>query len=226
MSKVAEKKKARELRREGKAVGEIAKEIGVSKGSVSRWVRDIPLTDEQKDNLMKRNPVFRGQWAGAMKNKETALLRRMEFQDKGRVDATNGSPLHRMGCMLYWAEGAKNRNCLSFGNSDNEMMKLFVRFLRECFGVETEDIAVRVNCYSDIDVGKAEGYWLSELGLDKTSLRKSSVDCGPRSSKHKGKARRLNFGVCVIVVCSVELVQRIFGAIQEYVGFRKGCWIE
>jgi len=48
---VAPKKKeqieAREMRQQGIAIGEIALKLGVSKGSVSVWVRDIPLTEEQ-----------------------------------------------------------------------------------------------------------------------------------------------------------------------------------
>jgi len=227
MSKVTEREKARALRREGKSVGEIQVEVGVSKGSVSRWVRDIELTPEQIKELRDRNPCYnRGGNFGSNGLREKHKAIREQFQERGREDAKKGDNLHRMGCILYWAEGAKNRTTLSFGNSDNEMMKLFVRFLRKCFGVAEEDITVRIQCYSDVNVREAESYWLSELGLNKTSLRKSVIDCRPRSSKHKGKARKLNFGICVIIVCDVELVQRIFGAIQEYGGFRKECWVE
>ena len=37
------------------------------------------------------------------------------------------------GCMLYWAEGAKERNVVKFANSDAAMVRFFVRFLREGF---------------------------------------------------------------------------------------------
>ena len=32
---------------DGKSIGDIAKKLVVSKGSVSRWVRDVELTEEQ-----------------------------------------------------------------------------------------------------------------------------------------------------------------------------------
>jgi len=45
------KKRARKLRKEGESVGKISKILQVSKGSVSLWVRDIELTEEQKEKL-------------------------------------------------------------------------------------------------------------------------------------------------------------------------------
>jgi hypothetical protein len=39
------------------------------------------------------------------------------------------------GCMLYWAEGAKERNTVKFVNSDVAMVRLFVNFMKGCFGV-------------------------------------------------------------------------------------------
>lgn len=52
-----------------------------------------------------------------------------------------------MGCMLYWAEGAKSRNTLTFANSDPAMIRMFARFLRECFDLKPEDFRFRVNVY-------------------------------------------------------------------------------
>lgn len=46
-----EKERVRELRRTGASVKSIAEKVGVSQSSVSVWVRDIPLTDEQKRKL-------------------------------------------------------------------------------------------------------------------------------------------------------------------------------
>lgn len=226
MSKVVEREKARELRRIGKSIREIQSELGVSKGSISRWVGDIELTEGQIEILRERNPCQNrsGNFgSNGMKEKHKAI--RIRFQEQGREDARKNDNLHKMGCMLYWAEGAKNRCQLDFTNSDVDMMKLFVGFLKKCFGVTDEDIALRVACYSDIDTIAAESYWLSKIGLDRKCIRKSTVDCRPRSSKHTGTARRLPFGVCKVRVSSVEVVQRIFGAIQEYGGFTKREWI-
>ena len=44
---------------------EIARAVGVSRSSVSLWVRDIELSAEQVDALRSRNPILNGQLAGA-----------------------------------------------------------------------------------------------------------------------------------------------------------------
>ena len=48
------KEKARTLRRNGRSVKEIEKKLGVARSSVSVWVRDIKLTEEQKSRLKQK----------------------------------------------------------------------------------------------------------------------------------------------------------------------------
>jgi predicted transcriptional regulator len=47
MTKMDMQTTARILRQQGKSVGAIAQELGVSKSSVSLWVRDIELSEIQ-----------------------------------------------------------------------------------------------------------------------------------------------------------------------------------
>jgi len=52
---------ARDLRSKGCSLNSIAKELGVAKSSVSMWVKDVPLTEEQRQELNKRlSPYQRG----------------------------------------------------------------------------------------------------------------------------------------------------------------------
>jgi hypothetical protein len=71
--------------------------------------------------------------------------KRNAYQAQGRKRAQKGDPLHEAGCMLYWAEGAKDRNCVVLANSDVHMVRFFKRFAAECFGVADEDFSVRLN---------------------------------------------------------------------------------
>jgi transcriptional regulator with XRE-family HTH domain len=54
MTKTELQYKARELRKQGKSYDEIKDELGVSKSSVSNWVRDIELTEEHQKKLFGR----------------------------------------------------------------------------------------------------------------------------------------------------------------------------
>lgn len=155
-------------------------------------------------------------------------LRRATFQEDGRRSARLGDPLHMAGCMLYWAEGAKSRNCLMLANSDPHMMRFFRRFLTDALGVDPLDMTVRLNVYlgNGLSIDQIEKYWLRELDLPSTCLRGHTINHFPTSSSGK-KRNRLPHGVCFLgVLRSTHLVQHIFGAIQEYAGFDEPRWLD
>lgn len=217
---------ARRLRKEdGLAMGEIALRLKVSKGTVSRWVHDIELTGDQCEVLLQKNPAYNRQMAGTKKFSQIQRKERASFQEKGRQRAREKSWLHSVGCMLYWAEGSKSRNALSFVNSDVSMMKLFMEFLRKEMKVADEQISFSVNVYPGTHTVEAvEKYWLSQLKLPVKALRKSTVSRIPCSSSGK-KKNKLPYGVARIGVCNTEVLQHIYGAIQEYSGEDNEKWI-
>ena len=211
---------ARQLRRQGMSVNAIAKAVGASKGSVSTWVRDIVLTEEQIAELKRNQKQWGGQNRGAQTNRRKALEKRKGYQEAGRAKAREGSPLHMTGCMLYWAEGAKSRNNLYFVNSDPNMMLLYIRFLREELGVDDSQMSLTIHCHIPEDIERIETYWTDLLQLPKLNLCKTQIK--------KGSDTRRNIlvnGVCGIRVSRTELVMHIFGAIQEYGGFDNPEWL-
>jgi hypothetical protein len=130
--------------------------------------------------------------------------------------------------MLYWAEGSKSRNTVSFSNSDPQMLSLFRRFLVEALRVDPADVSLRLNVYTGngLSIEEIEGYWLTLLDLPRVSLRKHILDHTPTSSS--GRMRnKLPYGVCTLRVArSTRLVQHIYGAIQEYAGFDQPDWLD
>jgi hypothetical protein len=152
---------------------------------------------------------------------------RAGYQVEGRLLARAGEPSYAMGCVLHWAEGDKTRNSVRMANSDPELLKLFVAFLRNHFGVRNEQISIHCNLFADhLDrQGEIERFWLTTLGLSPSSLRKSVVNV---YSKHSRKKRRhkLPYGTCKVVVHSTRIQQTILGSIQEYGGFERPEWLD
>jgi hypothetical protein len=208
-------------------VKEIARIIGVSRSSVSLWVRDIELTSEQHAALRERNPAYNGQRNGAAENARRGRIRRRRFQQRGRIAARCRNPGHIAGCMLYWAEGSRTRTRVEFVNSDPEMVRFFVRFLREAFGVRSEKFVVTCNLFADHEERQhdIERFWLDLLELPDSCLRKSTVNRYSRYSKKKRK-NKLPYGTCRICVHSTEIVQAIYGSIQEFAGFDRPEWVD
>jgi transcriptional regulator with XRE-family HTH domain len=219
--KTVERIEARRIRRvEGASMKKIARQLGVSVSSVSLWVRDIELSPEQRAAL--RNKMSGGWSANAI----AARRRRTMSQQGGRALVRDADPMFVAGIMLFWAEGAKARNEVSFVNSDPELVRFFARFLRQFYGVPNDRFRVACNLFADhlACQREIEQFWLDLLELPRSCLRKSMVNI---YSKHSQKKRRgrLPYGTCKLVVCDTAVVQSIYGAIQEYAGFDRPAWL-
>lgn len=223
-AKEEQKAIARTLRAEGWSYNQIVTELNVSKSSVSLWCRDIALTEEQEQVLVERRLQGASSGKGGQTNKARAIEVRRGYQEQGRIKAHEGDNLHLLGCMLYWAEGAKNRrNNVHFANSDPQMMGLFMRFLRECFSISDTLMHIQIHCHVDNDKAQleTENYWLTLLNLPRTALyRTQRLKSAGRTTHY------LEYGVCSLQVNSTELLQQILGAIQEYGGFDNPAWLE
>jgi hypothetical protein len=226
-----EREEARRLRAGGMPFKRIAKRLGIPVSTVHCWSRDIELSPEQMQFNLRgprgpQSPEHIARRTATWRRKNRA--RRESYQQEGRDRAREGDALHQAGCMLYWAEGAKDRNQLKFANSDVAMVSFFLRFLRECFDVRPEDCRVRLNVYTNngITLEAVERHWLEALELPATSVRGHIENHYPTSSSGK-KRRKLPYGVCTITVArSTQLVQHIYGAIQEYGGFEEPRWLD
>tara|TARA_Y100000034_G_C6856563_1_gene389329 strand:- start:682 stop:1365 length:684 start_codon:yes stop_codon:yes gene_type:complete len=224
--KTEEKYKARDMRRNnGMSIGEIAKILNVSKSTVSLWVRDIELTDKQKDKIWnKSSDKLRKSILKRYKDK------RLHYQNEGKNLAKlyQYDKIFIAGCIMYWAEGSKDRCTASITNSDAEVLKLFIMFLKKYFFINNDKISVFCRYYTDLsDVGEPEEYWIDVLNLQKSCLRKSCVNYYPKSNvmvKRRYSHGKLKYGVCKATVHSVEIKQKIFGAIQGIMGFEKENW--
>lgn len=214
---------ARKLRSDGASMKAIARELGVALSTVSLWTRDIVLSPEQQAANRKRAGELRGKkWS------ERHRSARREWQAQGRARARKRDAQHMAGCMLYWSDGAMSRNTVRFSNSDVAMVVAFRRFLTACYGITEERFTISLNVYlgNDRTIEEIEAHWLAALELPRTALRKHMVNHFPTSSSGL-KRNKLPYGVCNLTVTrSTELVQHIFGAIQEYGEFEEPRWLD
>lgn len=213
--KTAERQKAIRLRKEGRSLKRIAEALGVSKSSVSLWVRNVELTPEQKAVLNFR-PSCNKAASLALSKKYRSI--RLSFQEQGRTMAKELDTNFAMGCMLFWAEGAKSRTRMNFCNTDTEMMKFFISFLRKYFNVKNESISMKVLCHTNnrLSLNQIQDYWLKALSLPPESLRSATIRQG-----HGAKKNKHPYGICTIRVYDVGIVQKLWGAIQEFIGFSR-----
>jgi transposase-like protein len=231
-----EQKEAKRLRKEfGYSIKEIAQELNVAKSSVSLWVRNIPLTEGQKEALEKRvkanQSVFvqryssRHLWGNTYVRAKHLKIRK-KYQEEGRKIAGLKNPLFYMGCGLYWGEGSKCKNSVQMSNSDIDLIKIFLKFLRDFFDVKDETISLTINCYDNngISVEKIETYWVDNLNLSKKCLRKTIVNKYSKFSARK-KIGKLPYGTAKLAVHRTDILHKIYGAIQAIGGFEREKWL-
>lgn len=228
-AKIEELKKSRELRQQGHSVREIAKMLSVSKGSVSTWVRDVQLTEEQQSAIFlkwKESSLI-GSFVAGKLNKVRYMELRKSYQQEGRELARLRDPDFFAGCMLYWGEGTKSKTNCQITNSDPSLLLYFIGFLKKFFNVKNEDIRIGCHYYTcnGLSNFEVEQYWIKKLGLPNFCFVKTSVNYLARTSGVK-RQERTKYGVVKISVHDVRIVQMIYGAIQEVASFENKEWVE
>jgi transposase-like protein len=180
MAKSVEKLKAFGLRREGKSIKEIANLIGVTKNTVSKWVQDLPMTDEQIKNLQEEmcRRGNKGRMIGARMNKEKKIARinvaRIEAENK--IKKVSENELFYLGLGIYWGEGTKAEGTsLAVTNSDYRIIQIMIRWFSECFEIETKDLNPRVfisNTHIDRE-DKILAFWVEKLGIPPSQFKRT-----------------------------------------------------
>jgi hypothetical protein len=106
------------------------------------------------------------------------------------------------------------------------MLVLFRNFLRQCYDVTDEQVALTVNVHlgNGLTLAVIESWWLERLALPRGCLRQSIVNRTSRASQRKRWT--LLYGTVGLRVSSTFIVQSIFGAIQAYAGIERPLWLD
>jgi transposase len=208
--------KARRLREQGLAYNQIAAELGVSKSSISLWVRDLPRPEglSYEECCRRVAEGVRRYWAAERPIRE-AQREATRAAAAAEIGNLTQRELLAVGAIAYWCEGAKNKpyhrhDRVTFTNSDPALITLFLRFL-DAAGIDRNMIIYRVYIHETADVAGAERFWLEVTGAKSAQFRRSAL------KRHQPQTVRKNVGVdyrgClrVDVRQSMDLYRRIEG---------------
>jgi hypothetical protein len=162
--------------------------------------------------FMARNNIPRRTFKEA--NKISFENKPLTFLLKSRLSAKD-KKLKMAGVFLYWAEGAKasGKNCsVDFANSNSEMIRIFVRFLREICGVDKKRLRIFLYCYADQDIENIKDYWYKLTNIPKSQFSKPYV----RSDFLPEKSGKMKYGLAHIRYADKKLLYQIDNWIKEY----------
>lgn len=185
--------RARELRAQGLAYNQIAAQLGVSKSSVSLWVRDLPRPER----------LSYEEWRSRVAAAQRAYWEVQRPQNEARREATRAAAAAQIGSLsdretliagavAYWCEGAKNKpyhrhDRVTFTNSDPALVTFFLRFL-DVAGVERGQLIYRLQIHENADIDAAQHFWLTVTGAENDQFRTPSL------KRHNPKTKRKNSG--------------------------------
>jgi hypothetical protein len=180
------------MRKEGRSYREIGEVVGVSKGTLSLWLRDVPLTEDQQRALTVRGPEATS--ARHAENRALAARRRASVRSHAReqVAGLSESELFVAGVVAYWAEGSKNKpwrhgQSVQFMNSDPAMIRLFLAWLR-LVGVSSDRLVFRLHIHESAAASDAIGFWSQVVEAPESQFG------NPTIKRHKPLTVRKNVG--------------------------------
>lgn len=164
MAKSVLKIQTRELRRKGLSINEIARKTGASKRSIGRWCQDIKLTPKQERKLWERANIAQvknfKRYCEERKKRTIIKIEKLKKEGISEIGKVDNKQFFIAGVALYWAEGFKKDHRLGFASSDPNMIKFFLKWLKNC-GVSKKNIRLRIgiNINYKNRTREIEKYW-------------------------------------------------------------------
>lgn len=207
---VAKKEAAISLRILGKSIPAIAKELNVSKSSVSLWVNKVKLPKAITGRLAKNFSD------GRQKGLEMIRVRKELELNQILQDASSHIShlmkrkdiilLQLSSALLFWCEGQKDLSGgIKFTNSDPKLVQVFLFCLRQGFTIKEEKFRALIHLHDYHDVEKQTKFWSDITGIPKNQFQ------APYRKAHSGIRKRENYPGCISIrYYDVFLARRLF----------------
>ncbi len=148
---------------EGRSTLDLAKYFNVSIDSVTYAMR--------KYKIPRRSLKEASAWS--FKNKKMTFKRR-------NIKGIRKIQAETILAMLYWGEGFKgNENShlatVDFANSDPEMIRIYIKALRDVYEFDEKKLRVLLYCYSNQNISELINFWSKLTTIPKSQFTKPYV---------------------------------------------------
>src|SRR3989338_2665258 len=162
-------------------------------------------------SFMRRNNIARRSFSEA--SKVLFEKKKLTFSIKRKLSLRE-EKLKTAGIFLYWGEGAQlqGKNCgVDFANSNPEMIKVFLSFLRRICGINEKKLRVFLYCYTNQDIEKLLKYWHNTTHIPINQFTKPYI-----RKDFKSNSRRMEYGLVHIRYADKKLLIQIDEWIKGY----------
>ncbi|MFH1876929.1 MAG: hypothetical protein ABH865_08550 [Candidatus Omnitrophota bacterium] len=117
------------------------------------------------------------------------------------------------GIMMYWAEGTLKGNSVDFVNSNPDMVRIFLKFLRAICGIKEERLRVYLYAYSYQSIETLKRYWGKVTNISLSQFTKPYI----REGNLNLSQRKMLYGLVHIRYNDKRLLNLIKDWIAEYI---------
>jgi hypothetical protein len=115
--------------------------------------------------------------------------------------------LFGMGIGLYWGEGTKaNKASVRLGNTDPELLNVFIQFLITFFAVKRSDMRFQLQVFTDINVNEALDFWCKKLHIKKHQFGHPVVTISGSIGTYRKKSQ---YGVVTVLYHNTKLRDKL-----------------
>lgn len=198
------KEVVKKLRSKGRTYSEISKEIGciIPKSTLSDWCSNVELPKwyQAKINNLNNKNLSKAQrmaWASNKLKREKLLRELLENNEYLIEKLKDKDVLKMLLSVLYVAEGSKwkSHHGLMLGNSDPDIIKLYIHLLDLCYGIKPKKLKCRISYRADQNIGFLQRYWSRITHIPIKNFYKTKPD--PRTIGRNTRKKDYK-GVCVI----------------------------
>ncbi len=142
----------------------IAKELKVAKSTVSRWLKDIPLSEARIRELRRCNwskgEASRELFRQTMRKKREARDAATYETQRKNLGELSRQALFVAGLMLYLAEGDKKDDYhIGLANTDPQVISFFIWWLGEFLELPKRDLKIQLHLYESMNIAKEKSFW-------------------------------------------------------------------
>jgi hypothetical protein len=182
MTRTKDKEKALVLRKKGYSYSMIKHELGISKSTLSGWLKSVPLSEKRILELQGNNQIRIEKSRLTKQHKKDARILAV-YKKVAKDIEYSKAPEFVAGFYLYWGEGTKTAEySIALTNTDPAVIKCFIVWL-EKLGISPHILKIKLHIYSDQNEKDVKKFWSTVTGIPPENYYQSYV----KTSTKKGK---------------------------------------
>lgn len=213
MARINDRRSAIKLRLSGATYNSIRDSLGVSKSTLAGWLKNIPLSDKQIQNIKNDARTKRIEsYIKTTKERRRKIFESFCIQEKSALLPLTERELLIAGLFLYLGEGAKSDWWrIQISNTDPSIIRFSVYWLTKILGADKNKLKIQLHLYSDMDVSREIKFWQNITRLRINQFIKPYIK---KTSSQKIDHPSFGHGTCNVYISKVDLKHKIMAGIK------------